>query len=443
MIAQGTSRPAWPGCILLVACLGAALGLSGCDDGDRRTDVAMANRGANIDPADVEDAPVPEMEPVTHFTAARLFEAKGDYLNAAAEYSKALFKNPDFYAAYMRLSACYLQLGWQDKAIELMQTAVQRWPARAGPRNNLGFAHLVIGDALKAEGYFREALQIDPTFTRAQVNLGFALGAQGHFDQAFHAFREAVSDADAYHNLGEVYRKTGRLELAIECFEQALAINPDMQDTRAQLLRLRSIVQADRAASRGQIGSETSPSTRPVGPSGLTIRDLPSNPPPEPILPADFSPPAARRPGVDPQTSALGAQGDDSAAAREAPAEQPVVQVPSAQAPTQAQPSDAVAVVTEPAAHVAPPEPGEVATPAAPIEPEQPQASAVDPAANPPPAQTPPSAPDPAPTAATPATTTPDPPVESRPGPTMRVVRQTASPVAPGDAPSPGVPHAR
>src|SRR5262249_52477006 len=77
---------------------------------------------------------------------------------------------------------------------------------------------------------YREALELKPDLTAAQVNLGKALADKGQFAEAKQvltsAARNALTDPEAPYNLGVILMREGNLDGAVGRFQRALAINP-------------------------------------------------------------------------------------------------------------------------------------------------------------------------------------------------------------------------
>lgn len=61
----------------------------------------------------------------------------------------------------------------------------------AGGKNNMGVSHLEMRHYEISEGYFRDAIKLQPTFAEAWFNLGVALDGIGKHDEATEAFRRA------------------------------------------------------------------------------------------------------------------------------------------------------------------------------------------------------------------------------------------------------------
>jgi len=192
-------------------------------------------------------APEPTLLPVTHFSAGRLFERRGELRQAAEQYRKAVALNAAFLQAYNRLGVVLTRMGRWEQADQVFISAIQRAPNTAYLRNNLAFSYMAQGRWQDAEVELRNALELKPSFVRARVNLGVVLTKQGDADSAFAQFSQAMPLAEAYFNMGVLHRGDLRFEQAREAFAQALALRPNWAKAHAQLQQTEALV----AASRG------------------------------------------------------------------------------------------------------------------------------------------------------------------------------------------------
>src|SRR5438046_497582 len=100
--------------------------------------------------------------------------------------------------------------------------------------NTLGVAHMNQGRPADAQKYFEQALEADPKFAVARLNLGVALLGQ----QKLEAAREALTavteqlpnDPYAWYNLGLAYKDTGEAEKGIAAFRRVTEIKPNEAD---------------------------------------------------------------------------------------------------------------------------------------------------------------------------------------------------------------------
>src|SRR5712664_4840379 len=100
--------------------------------------------------------------------------------------------------------------------------------------NTLGVAYLNQQRPADAQKYFEQALEADPKFAVARVNLGVSLVAQQKLEAARAALEAAAQqlpkDAYAWYNLGLAYKDLGETEKGIAAFQHVTAIAPDEPD---------------------------------------------------------------------------------------------------------------------------------------------------------------------------------------------------------------------
>ncbi len=130
--------------------------------------------------------------------------------------------------------------------------AVQRLGLLAGinPREAFyfkGLALMEMGDYEKAADCFRQAHKVDPNWEKNLVNWGAALERSGSVEAAIKKYKQALEvaggeDSMAHKNLGYIYVRQGKLDLAIPCLEKAIKIAPD--DVHLHLTLARSYLEA-------------------------------------------------------------------------------------------------------------------------------------------------------------------------------------------------------
>ena len=77
-------------------------------------------------------------------------------------------------------------------------------------------------------------------FANAQKNLGSVFATQGRLNEAISCFEQALAldpdDADVYNNLGTAFKNQGQTDAAIACYQRALVLNPDHSEANRNLL---------------------------------------------------------------------------------------------------------------------------------------------------------------------------------------------------------------
>ncbi len=191
-----------------------------------------------IDPRRVKDVKTPKIRPETHLAAGRLFERVGQWTKALGQYRKAVAVNGRNVTAYHRLGLLASRAGNHDEAIKAFRRAVALGPNDAILRNNLGFELLSVNRFDEAEGELTRAVKLDPTFARAQVNLGILQCKLGRFDDGLASFLTVLPEADAFYNLGLMYRGQRRYLEASRAFRQVLVMEPGFTAAVTQIEKM-------------------------------------------------------------------------------------------------------------------------------------------------------------------------------------------------------------
>src|SRR5216684_43311 len=100
--------------------------------------------------------------------------------------------------------------------------------------NTLGVAYLNQQRPADAQKYFEQALEADPKFAVARLNLGIALLAQQKLEAGRAALEAAAQqlpkDAYAWYNLGLAYKDLGEPEKGLAAFQHVTEIAPNEAD---------------------------------------------------------------------------------------------------------------------------------------------------------------------------------------------------------------------
>ena len=118
--------------------------------------------------------------------------------------------------------------------------------------HNLGNLYSQLGDAARAEQYYREALAVDDLFYPAKANLAVLLNASGRNDEAERLLREILAaypeQYDAAYSLGLLLAEMSRTEEAVEFLGRASAGMPERARAHYNYgLALQSVGRADAA----------------------------------------------------------------------------------------------------------------------------------------------------------------------------------------------------
>jgi Tfp pilus assembly protein PilF len=122
--------------------------------------------------------------------------------------------------------------GDRQKAFVSFQKSVQLNPNNKESWYALGHIYTSQGKLTQAEKSFKAAIAIDETFSEAYNYLGQVLVSQNRWEEAIKVYRQALSNPlyatpdKARFNLGMALVHEGKLQLAMEMFEDALTVNP-------------------------------------------------------------------------------------------------------------------------------------------------------------------------------------------------------------------------
>jgi len=200
-----------------------------------------------------------------------------DFAAAALELEKVRRLQPDSTQALYLLSDCYVRMGRNKEAIELLRPAYKEHPddrtvdylfgmALIGggqvqqgsevidrilhdgstPEAGilLGAAQLAAGDHKAASATLRSAANLNPQLPGVWSLLGRALLDNEEYDEAKIAFHRALAadsnDFDANLYLGGILRHDGQLEEAVPFLEAALRLRPDSEKAQYQMGALKA-----------------------------------------------------------------------------------------------------------------------------------------------------------------------------------------------------------
>jgi tetratricopeptide (TPR) repeat protein len=101
--------------------------------------------------------------------------------------------------------------------------------------NAIGIIYLQhFDDIAKAIDFFQKAVSVDPDYSEAYNNLGYANAKLDRFEAALPYYRKAVSNLvyttpeKAYVNMGRAYYRLGRYEEAVASYREAIRRSPNL-----------------------------------------------------------------------------------------------------------------------------------------------------------------------------------------------------------------------
>lgn len=211
---------------------------------------SAAHRENNCVACHMPKRPVVESAHVTFTDHRILRRPKSDLTGSRPETAKLRLILPaeldDPVVASRNLGFAYAELAsstgrkeFHRKVLETLQPLVGTSVAGAAFWQNLGEAHLSLGDVGQAEEALRKAADLDPDSASAHYGLGYLFQLQDKLPEAIQAYRRAL-DADPYKaealgNLAAAYFKLGQRDKAVNALEMALKLEPGNSSWRVAL----------------------------------------------------------------------------------------------------------------------------------------------------------------------------------------------------------------
>jgi|GEM_PF-1202138 len=160
----------------------------------------------------------------------------------AIEHFKITIKlQPQHAQAHCQLAQIYQQQNNIEIALHHYQRTVRIDKNNITAQHNLGTLLLTKNKIAAAILHFKKTIQLEPLHREAFYNLGVAFLLRNDPEAALKYFLQLAmwsKDFDVYYNLGTIYSDLGRLQDAINYFNEALQISPttllDMNKTQTR-----------------------------------------------------------------------------------------------------------------------------------------------------------------------------------------------------------------
>ena len=164
------------------------------------------------------------------FHQAMDFHQRGQLAEAKQRYESVLNAMPRHFDALHLLGVIASQTGNHRQAVELIEKAIEIYPANAAFYSNLGNALQALGRFGEAVERYNRAIAIQSDFADACNNRGNALHALGRFEEAVESYNRAIGlrpdYVEAFYNRGLALKDLKRTGDALESFDQAIAFQP-------------------------------------------------------------------------------------------------------------------------------------------------------------------------------------------------------------------------
>lgn len=175
---------------------------------------------------------VPFLEAENLSRARRWSEAQRSYL-------ASLKLNPTFERALMGLARAYIEEGQSEKARGPLELVIQQYPRNFFAVYAMGQVARRAGNKEEALRYFRTAVEARPDLGNFQQDLGMTLVDLERYAEAVGPLTRAEElgqrDPRLEHYLGTALANAGRFKEAVDHYQKALKMKPDLPATRLSL----------------------------------------------------------------------------------------------------------------------------------------------------------------------------------------------------------------
>lgn len=144
-------------------------------------------------------------------------------------------ETPQKAITYYKMGVAHLGEGKIQQAFVEFQKALEINPNDKETLSAIGIVYLVhFDETQKSIGFFEKAVRIDPNYSDAYNNLGYANEKLGHYDIAISHYQKAVSNLmyatpeKAFIGMGNSYYRLRKFDLALNAYREALKRSPNI-----------------------------------------------------------------------------------------------------------------------------------------------------------------------------------------------------------------------
>ena len=179
-----------------------------------------------------------------HYNLASVYLDQGKLDEAEKQYLKTQALRPGHFSSKIGLSSVYNKKGLYDKAVSLLERAVQENVSSSDPgfalaRLNLGELYAKTGNIENAIIEWEAALKVDPSLLPAHFNLGTAYMMTGKLTLAEKAFKYCLNlnnhHEPALFNLAKAYQKQEKWDESSKQFKTFLEVMGPNPSAYAQI----------------------------------------------------------------------------------------------------------------------------------------------------------------------------------------------------------------
>jgi tetratricopeptide (TPR) repeat protein len=219
--------------VAVAALIGAAL--AGCKSQNPQQNAVVP---LDVPPEKFEKSKDPPITAQTHVAAGQLAQSQGNFDEALEQYHKALKIKKDCLEAVYGIGLVYTLQKDYPHAIETWNQYVKLTKGSATAYSNLGFCQEVAGNFTAAEAAYKAGIAREPRNEPCHVNYGLMLARRGNKTQALVELQQVLSPAKAHYDLASVYESLGNVRDAKAEYQQAVKLDPALDDARQKLAAL-------------------------------------------------------------------------------------------------------------------------------------------------------------------------------------------------------------
>lgn len=174
-----------------------------------------------------------------HVQAARVYESRGDHLQALHHYESALLASPDNVKILLAIARLHDRNGEWVQAESYYLRASDADPQNAGAFNDLGLCYARQSKFDEAASALEFAVQQEPENLRYRNNLAAVLVEAGRPADALHHLIGVHSPAVAHYNVGYLLAKRGQPKQAGDYLAAAVQADPSLAVAQSLLNSVR------------------------------------------------------------------------------------------------------------------------------------------------------------------------------------------------------------
>jgi len=158
------------------------------------------------------------------WSMAEVLAMKNDKVGALAAYRRSSEADPTDDWVALRLARTYAQIGQPEKERDAYLATIAARPHCWQPHWWLATWYFRNGQVENAIGAYRDMIRCAPDLYRGYSNLGGMLVLQGEYERAIDTLKISIAlrpETVGFENLGTAYFNSGRLEQAVEAYNQS------------------------------------------------------------------------------------------------------------------------------------------------------------------------------------------------------------------------------